>query len=116
MKKIFDFIKNLFSKADALEKKVEEFVENNDFISTETKKTIKSKLNKLDELEEKAKKVVEKAEKVEEKVETAIKNKDIVSATIAVDSVKDIALDATNLANDVKTEVKKVKKTKSTKK
>jgi hypothetical protein len=112
MKKIFDFIKNLFSKADALEKKVENFVENSDFISTETKKTIKSKLNKLDELEEKAKKVVNKTEVAEQKIETAIKNKDIVSATIAVESIKDIASDATNLANDVKSEVKKVKSTK----
>jgi translation elongation factor EF-Tu-like GTPase len=116
MKKIFDFIKSLFSKADVLEKKVENFVENSDFISTETKKTIKSKLNKLDDLEAKAKNIVEKAEKAEDKIETAIKNKDIVSATIAVESIKDIALDTTNLANDVKTGVKKVKKEKSSKK
>jgi len=116
MKKIFDFIKSLFSKADVLEKKVENFVENSDFISTETKKTIKSKLNKLDDLEAKAKNIVEKAEKAEDKIETAIKNKDIVSATIAVESIKDIALDTTNLANDVKTGVKKVRKEKSTKK
>ena len=116
MKKIFNFIKSIFSKADALEKKVEEFVEKSDFISTETKKTIKSKLNKLDDLEAKAKNIVEKVEKTEDKIETAIKNKDIVSAVTAIESVKDVVSDATTLTNEVKVEVKKVRKGKSTKK
>jgi hypothetical protein len=117
MKKIFDFIKNLFVKADQIEKTVGEFVENSDFISETIKKDVKSTLKKVDEFEAKAKKVVDKAEVAEEKIETAIKNKDIVSATLAIESVKDVATDATSLADDVKKEVEVVKtKTKSFKK
>jgi hypothetical protein len=117
MKKIFDFIKNLFVKADQIEQKVEKFVENSDFISDAVKKDVKSALKKVDEFEAKAKKVVGKAEVAEEKIETAIKNKDIVSATIAVESVKGIATDGASLVEDVKKEVKVVKdKTKSFKK
>jgi hypothetical protein len=109
MKKLFDFIKNLFAKADAVEQKVEQLVEKSNLSST-IKKDVQSALKKVDELEAKTKKVVAKAEKAEQKIETAIKNKDIVSATIAVESVKDVASDATSLATDVKEEVKAVKK------
>ena len=117
MKKIFNFIKNLFAKADQIEKKVGEFVEKSDFISPTIKKDVQSALKKADELEEKAKKVVDKAEVAEQKIETAIKNKDIVSATLAFESVKDIAGDATSLVSDVKKEVEVVKtKAKSFKK
>jgi len=112
MKKIFDFIKNLFVKANQIEQKVEEFVEKSDFISPTIKKDVKSALKKVDELEAKTKKVVDKAEVAEEKIETAIKNKDIVSATIAVESVKEVATDATSLASDVKEQVEVVKKKK----
>jgi len=112
MKKIFDFIKNLFVKADQIEQKVEAFVEKSDFISPTIKKNVKSALKKVDELEAKTKKVVDKAEVAEEKIETAIKNKDIVSATIAVESVKEVATDATSLASDVKEQVEVVKKKK----
>ena len=112
MKKIFDFIKNLFVKANQIEQKVEEFVEKSDFISPTIKKDVKSALKKVDELEAKTKKVVDKAEVAEEKIETAIKNKDIVSATIALESVKEVATDATTLATDVKQEVEVVKKKK----
>ena len=117
MKKIFDFIKNLFAKAEQIEKKVGEFVETSDFISDAVKKDVKSALKKVDEFEDKAKKVVDKAEVVEEKIETAIKNKDIVSATIAFESAKDIVTDGTSLVEDVKKEVEVVKaKAKSFKK
>ena len=112
MKKIFDFIKNLFVKANQIEQKVEEFVEKSDFISPTIKKDVKSALKKVDELEAKTKKVVDKAEVAEEKIETAIKNKDIVSATIAVESVKEVATDTTSLASDVKEQVEVVKKKK----
>ena len=112
MKKIFDFIKNLFVKANQIEQKVEQFVEKSDFISPTIKKDVKSALKKVDELEAKTKKVVDKAEVAEEKIETAIKNKDIVSATIAVESVKEVATDATSLASDVKEQVEVVKKKK----
>ena len=111
MKKLFDFIKNLFAKADLIEQKVEQFVEKSN-LSAEVKKDVQSALNKVNEFEAKAKKVVDKAEVVGEKVETAIKNKDIVSATIAVESVKDVASDATSLVDDVKKEVEVVKKKK----
>jgi len=110
MKKLFDFIKNLFAKADEIEQKVEQFVAKSDFISPTIKKDVQSALNKVNELEAKTKKVVAKVEIAEEKIETAIKNKDIVSATIAVASVKDVATDATSLVEDVKEEVKEVKK------
>jgi len=112
MKKIFDFIKNLFVKADQIEQKVAEFVEKSDFISPTIKKDVQSALKKVDELEAKTKKVVDKAEVAEQKIETAIKNKDIVSATIAVESVKEVATDATSLASDVKEQVEVVKKKK----
>ena len=112
MKKLFDFIKNLFAKADEIEQKVEQFVAKSDFISPTIKKDVQSALNKVNELEAKTKKVVAKVEVAEEKIETAIKNKDIVSATIAVASVKDVASDATSLVSDVKEEVKAVKKKK----
>jgi uncharacterized protein YoxC len=110
MKKLFDFIKSLFVKADQIEQKVEQFVENSDFISDTLKKDVKSALKKVDEFEAKTKKLVDKAEVAEQKIETAIKNKDIISATIAVESVKDVASDATSLATDVKEEIKEVKK------
>jgi SLT domain-containing protein len=110
MKKLFDFIKNLFSKADEVEQKVEQFVAKSDFISPTIKNDVQSALNKVNELEAKTKKVVAKAEVAEQQIETAIKNKDIVSATIAVESVKDVAADATSLANDVKQDVEVVKK------
>jgi archaellum component FlaC len=110
MKKLFDFIKNLFAKADEIEQKVEQFVAKSDFISPTIKKDVQSALNKVNELEAKTKKVVAKVEVAEKKIETAIKNKDIVSATIAVESVKDVASDATSLVSDVKEEVKAVKK------
>jgi archaellum component FlaC len=112
MKKLFDFIKNLFAKADEIEQKVEQFVAKSDFISPTIKKDVQSTLNKVNELEAKTKKVVAKVEVAEKKIETAIKNKDIVSATIAVESVKDVASDATSLVSDVKEEVKAVKKKK----
>jgi archaellum component FlaC len=112
MKKLFDFIKNLFAKADEIEQKVEQFVAKNDFISPTIKKDVQSTLNKVNELEAKTKKVVAKVEVAEQKITTAIKNKDIVSATIAVASVKDVASDATSLVSDVKEEVKAVKKKK----
>jgi len=112
MKKLFDFIKNLFAKADEIEQKVEQFVAKSDFISPTIKKDVQSTLNKVNELEAKTKKVVAKVEVAEEKIATAIKNKDIVSATIAVASVKDVASDATSLVSDVKEEVKAVKKKK----
>jgi len=112
MKKLFDFIKNLFSKADEIEQKVEQFVAKSDFISPTIKKDVQSTLNKVNELEAKTKKVVAKVEVAEQKITTAIKNKDIVSATIAVASVKDVASDATSLVSDVKEEVKAVKKKK----
>jgi hypothetical protein len=112
MKKIFDFIKNLFVKADQIEQKVAEFVEKSDFISPTIKKDVQSALKKVDELEAKTKKVVDKTEIAEQKIETAIKNKDIVSATLAVESVKDVATDATSLASDVKEQVEVVKKKK----
>jgi hypothetical protein len=112
MKKIFDFIKNLFVKADQIEQKVGKFVENSDFISPTIKKDVQSALKKVDELEAKTKKVVDKAEVAEQKIKTAIKNKDIVSATLAVESVKDVATDATSLASDVKEQVEVVKKKK----
>jgi archaellum component FlaC len=112
MKKLFDFIKNLFAKADEIEQKVEQFVAKSDFISPTIKKDVQSALNKVNELEAKTKKVVAKVEIAEEKIATAIKNKDVVSATIAVASVKDVASDATSLVEDVKEEVKAVKKKK----
>jgi len=112
MKKLFDFIKNLFAKADEIEQKVEQFVAKSDFISPTIKKDVQSTLNKVNELEAKTKKVVAKVEVAEQKITTAIKNKDIVSATIAVESVKDVASDATSLVSDVKEEVKAVKKKK----
>jgi archaellum component FlaC len=112
MKKLFDFIKNLFAKADEIEQKVEQFVAKSDFISPTIKKDVQSTLNKVNELEAKTKKVVAKVEVAEQKITTAIKNKDIVSATIAVASVKDVASDATSLVEDVKEEVKAVKKKK----
>jgi len=112
MKKLFDFIKNLFAKADEIEQKVEQFVAKSDFISPTIKKDVQSTLNKVNELEAKTKKVVAKVEVAEQKITTAIKNKDIVSATIAVASVKDVASDATSLVSDVKEEVKAVKKKK----
>jgi archaellum component FlaC len=112
MKKLFDFIKNLFAKADEIEQKVEQFVAKSDFISPTIKKDVQSALNKVNELEAKTKKVVAKVEIAEEKIATAIKNKDVVSATIAVASVKDVASDTTSLVEDVKEEVKAVKKKK----
>jgi archaellum component FlaC len=111
MKKLFDFIKNLFAKADLVEQKVEQFVAKSN-LSAAVKKDVQSALNKVNEFEAKAKKVVAKVEVAEEKIETAIKNKNIVSATIAVASVKDVASDATSLVEDVKEEVKAVKKKK----
>ena len=111
MKKLFDFIKNLFAKADLIEQKVEQFVAKSN-LSAQVKKDVQSALNKVNEFEAKAKKVVDKAEVAEEKIETAINNKDIVSATIAVTSVKDVASDATSLVEDVKEEVEAVKKKK----
>ena len=110
MKKLFDFIKRLFAGADAIEQKVEQFVEKSDLISPTVKQEVQSALKKVDELEAKTKKVVAKAEVAEKTIETAIKSKDIVSAAAAVESVKEVAFDATSLANDVKEEVKKVKK------
>ena len=112
MKKIFDFIKNLFVKAEKIEQKVEAFLENSDFISPTIKKDVQSALKKVNELENKAKKVVNKTEIAEQKIETAIKNKDVVSAVIAVESVKDVATDTASLASDVKEQVEVVKKKK----
>mgnify|MGYP001017558080 CR=1 FL=1 len=60
MKKLFDFIKNLFAKADEIEQKVEQFVAKSDFISPTIKKDVQSTLNKVNELEAKTKKVVAK--------------------------------------------------------
>ena len=111
MKKLFDFIKNLFAKADAVEQKVEQFVAKSN-LSAAVKKDVQSALNKVNELEAKTKKVVAKVEVSEEKIENAIKNKDIVSATLAVESVKDVATDATSLASDVKEGIEVVKKKK----
>ena len=56
MKKLFDFIKNLFAKADEIEQKVEQFVAKSDFISPTIKKDVQSALNKVNELEAKTKK------------------------------------------------------------
>ena len=61
MKKLFDFIKNLFAKADEIEQKVEQFVAKSDFISPTIKKDVQSTLNKVNELEAKTKKVVASA-------------------------------------------------------
>ena len=58
--KLFDFIKNLFAKADLIEQKVEQFVEKSN-LSAEVKKDVQSALNKVNEFEAKAKKVVDKA-------------------------------------------------------
>lgn len=112
MKKLFDFIKNLFAKVDEIEQKVEQFVAKSDFISPTIKKDVQSTLNKVNELEAKAKKVVAKVEVAEQKIAFAIKNKDIISATLAVQSAKDVATDVISLATDVKEEVKAVKKKK----
>ena len=51
MKKLFDFIKNLFAKADEIEQKVEQFVAKSDFISPTIKKDVQSTLNKVNELD-----------------------------------------------------------------
>jgi ABC-type transporter Mla subunit MlaD len=61
MKKLIDFIKNLFVKVDKLEQEVEQMVEKSN-ASPEVKAKVKKTIKKLDELEEQAKEVVAQAE------------------------------------------------------
>jgi hypothetical protein len=93
MKKLFQFIKNLFVKVDELEQKVEKMVEESG-LSTEIKDKVKKTIKKLDDIETKAKKVVDEVEVAEEKVEVAIKTKNIKDITDAVSSVQNAATNA----------------------
>lgn len=74
MKKLIEFIKNLFVKVDKLEQEVEKMVENSN-ASAETKAKVKKTIKKLDTIEDEVKAVVAKAEVVAEVTETPKKKK-----------------------------------------
>jgi hypothetical protein len=61
MKKLIDFIKNLFVKVDKLEQEVEQMVEKSN-ASPELKAKVKNTIKKLDEIEDQAKVAVAQAE------------------------------------------------------
>jgi outer membrane murein-binding lipoprotein Lpp len=61
MKKLVDFIKNLFVKVDKLEQEVEQMVEKSN-ASPELKAKVKNTIKKLDEIEDQAKVAVAQAE------------------------------------------------------
>jgi len=74
MKKLLEFIKNLFVKVDKLEKEVEQMVEKSN-ASPEVKAKVKKTLKKIDEIESEVKSVVAKAEVVSEVSETPKKKR-----------------------------------------
>ena len=74
MKKLIEFIKNLFVKVDKLEQEVGQMVENSN-ASPETKAKVKKIINKIEEIESEVKSVVAKAEVVAEVTETPKKKK-----------------------------------------
>ena len=75
MKKLVEFIKNLFVKVDKLEQEVEQMVEKSN-TSPEFKAKVKKTLKKIDEIEEQTKDaVIDAAEKVEVAVEVVKKKK-----------------------------------------
>lgn len=75
MKKLVEFIKNLFVKVDKIEQEVEQMVEKSN-ASPETKAKVKKALKKIDAVEEQAKEtVIDAAEKVEVAVEVVKKKR-----------------------------------------
>jgi biopolymer transport protein ExbB/TolQ len=75
MKKLVEFIKNLFVKVDKIEQEVEQMVEKSD-VSPAVKAKVKKALKKIDAVEEQAKEaVIDDAEKVEVAVEVVKKKK-----------------------------------------
>jgi hypothetical protein len=75
MKKLVEFIKNLFVKVDKIEQEVEQMVEKSN-VSPAVKAKVKKALKKIDAVEEQAKEVViDAAEKVEVAVEVVKKKK-----------------------------------------
>ena len=74
MKKLVEFIKNLFVKVDKIEQEVEQMVEKSD-VSPSVKAKVKKTLNKIDAVEDEVKAVVAKAEVVAEVTETPKKKK-----------------------------------------
>lgn len=74
MKKLIEFVKNLFVKVDKLEQEVEKMVENSN-ASPATKAKVKKTIKKLDAIEDEVKAVVAKAEVVAEVTETPKKKK-----------------------------------------
>lgn len=74
MKKLIEFVKNLFVKVDKLEQEVEQMVEKSN-ASPEIKAKVKKTIKKLDAIESEVKAAVAKAEVVAEVTETPKKKK-----------------------------------------
>lgn len=74
MKKLIEFVKNLFVKVDKLEQEVEQMVEKSN-ASPEIKAKVKKTIKKLDAIEGEVKAAVAKAEVVAEVTETPKKKK-----------------------------------------
>jgi len=113
MKKLFQFIKNLFVKLDVLEEKVEKAVDGSKLLSVEQKAKIKKGLSDFDKFEENIEDVVEEAEVAAEKVEKAVKSKNLVDVTDAFESTKKVAKKAKEVGDDAKEIAKKAKEVKA---
>ena len=110
MKKLFQFIKNLFIKVDQLEAQAEKLIEETTLLSPEAKAEAKKVLETGKAIEAKAKKVVGDAEVAEQKIEKAIKSKNIADIADAAASTKEVAGDAAVVVEEVKVVAKKAKK------
>lgn len=112
MKKLFEFIKGLFIKLDVLEEKVEKIVDDSKLLSVEQKVKVKKSLSDFDKFEENIEDVVKEAEVTVANVQKAVKSKNLVDVTTAVQSVKNVVKEAKEAGKDIKTITKKVKEVK----
>jgi hypothetical protein len=113
MKKLFQFIKNLFVKLDVLEEKVEKAVESSKLLSAEQKAKIKKGLSDFDKFEENIEDVVDESEIAAEKIKKAVKSKNLTDVTAAVESVKKVGKEAKEVGDDAKAVAKKAKEAKA---
>lgn len=110
MKKLFAFLKSLFIKIDVLEEKANKFVDETTLLSVEQKKKAKKTLSDIDKIEENIEDVVEKAEVAADKVVDVVEHKNIADVGDAINSVKDVIIEAKDVQQDVQDVANLVKK------
>lgn len=110
MKKLFAFLKSLFSKIDVLEEKANKFVDETTLLSAEQKKKAKKTLSDIDKIEENLEDVVETAEVAADKIVDVVEHKNIGAIGDAINSVKDVIDEAKDVQQDAQGVADLVKK------